>query len=811
MMPSSASSGGRAVTHEAHWRELLEGSGISRDVVVEAGLWSESDPRELAKMTGLSAKLWSPERLPALVLPYPEVGGVDPSLFRIKPLTPLAFDRADGTTELRKYVQPKGEGVRLYFPPRLCKSERDRRDVSLSLVVTEGEKKTLAAESHGLLCVGLSGVSCWSQKKGRKRVLHHDWQHVSLKGRRVFVCFDSDATTNLAGVRREEKALCKALAAAGAIPHVVRLPGGPGGEKWGLDDFLVACGAEDFKALAKAAKPAVKAPKVVAEAPAPGTATTDLGNAERLHARHGRDLRWVPAWRSWLRWDGIRWARVSDEEVTSLAIETVRAIYGEVAEAGKRGERERAEELLRHAQRSESASALANTIKVARALEGMAVEVDALDADDWLLCCPNGVLDLRTLELREHRRDDLITRCAAAEYRPEARSEAWERFVREASEGDQEMLRFLQVSAGYALTGDTSEERMWLVQGVAGSGKSTFLETLRNVLGDHAVTAEFQTFTRRERNEHGPRPDIARLAGARLVIASEGEDSQRLSEALVKNVTGGERVTARFLYGSDFEFRPRFKLWLATNHNPTVRHDDSGVWRRLLHVPFRHEVGEGKRDPRLKAELVDVARSGAAVLAWAVEGLRLWREGGIKVPASVSSSTEDFRASQDVIGEFFEDRFVAHPKAIVTAKAARVAYKEWKDEVGARHAPGVQRLYARFRDEGGVYGVSWVNGRRTRVWQGIGLRGETEYQDDDQAGDGTLHSLDSFSPETSPRVRPHGILTDNFCENSEVFRPSSEGSSDEETTPFDDALEELGAGQGSFADECGGFDDGRRF
>lgn len=758
----------RWVHDEDHRRELEHGSGVSSQVASAAGLWSEDDPRELSRMTGLPARLWGEEQLPALVFPYPIPGEQDPAIFRVKPKKALAFERADGTTELRKYVQPKGEGIRLYFPPGLVGSERRRRDATLSLLVTEGEKKTLAADSRGLLCVGLSGVSCWSQRQGRKRVLHEDWAHLELRERRVFIVFDSDATTNLRGVRAEEKKLAKALRAAGAIPHVVRLPEGPSGEKWGLDDFLVARGAEALRTLCREAKPAEDPTKVApVAAPAAGTACTDLGNAERLVARHGADLRYVPAWKLWLRWSGARWERVNEEAVVALAIETARSIYDEVAAAGKLGDRDLADALLSHAKKSEQASALANMIRVARALPGISVDVDDLDADPWLLCCTNGTVDLRTGELREHRREDLITKSAAAPFDPEARSERWEAFVRGVVQGDEELVAFLQASAGYALTGDTSEERMWLVQGPGGTGKSTFLEALRNVLGEYAVTAEFGTFTRRERNDHGPRPDIARLAGARLVVASEGEDSQRLSEALVKNVTGGERITARFLYGSDFEFRPQFKLWLATNHEPAVRHDDSGVWRRLLHLPFVRELAEEERDPRLKLELTSVERSGAAVLAWALRGLARWREEGLRVPDSIRKSTDAYRESQDILGDFLEEKCLFAPKAVATAKELKVAYKEWRNEVGQQYAPGWQRVTQRLRDEGAEYANTWVKGRKCRAWLGIGLRDADDFSDDDVPPSGTVHSFDSFAPETGPRTRAHAKVTDTNCESVE--------------------------------------------
>ena len=242
---------------QAHRAELIEGSGISPEVAERAGLWSCSSPSDIVRILNWRGpspeRHWTDEYLPALVFPYGMPGEAEPALFRVKPRKP--WPRHDKVTEA-KYLQPARMRTRLYFPPDLLEDEARRRDTTLPLVITEGEKKALAACSHGLACVGLSGVSCWSAKAerdgtGRRlgaRKLHADFEHIDLLGRQVFVVFDSDAAEK-GEVRREESALGHALHAAGAEVHIVRLPHTEDGHKQGLDDFLVASGPTALSSL----------------------------------------------------------------------------------------------------------------------------------------------------------------------------------------------------------------------------------------------------------------------------------------------------------------------------------------------------------------------------------------------------------------------------------------------------------------------------------------------------------------------------------------------------------------------------------
>jgi putative DNA primase/helicase len=283
----------------------------------------------------------------------------------------------------------------------------------------------------------------------------------------------------------------------------------------------------------------------------------------------------------------------------------------------------------------------------AQAERGVAITHNALEVDPWRLTVMNGTLDLRTGEMGEHRREDLYTRFVPVEYDPVAECREWLVFLNRVLNGNEELIAFLQRAMGYSLTGSTGEQCLFFLHGSGANGKSTFLEILRALLGDYAVQADFATFL--ENRNDGPRNDIARLFGARVVTSSEVGEGKKVNESLVKSLTGTDRVAARFLYAEAFEFLPTFKLWLAANHKPVIRGTDTAIWRRIRLVPFTVEIPEGERDPelpnRLRAEL-------PGILAWAVQGCLLWLESGLGVPDQVRAATDAYRRESDILGAF---------------------------------------------------------------------------------------------------------------------------------------------------------------
>jgi len=306
---------------------------------------------------------------------------------------------------------------------------------------------------------------------------------------------------------------------------------------------------------------------------------TDVTNAARFVAQHGHSFRYCYEWGAWLHFDGRRWRRDVGDVAVRCGKETARAWFSDAASTADEA-RQRA--LAKWVTHSNSEPGIRRMLTLAKAELG--ITPDRFDADPWLVNCPNGTVELRTGHRREHRREDYLTKMTAAPYDPTARSAVWDSFL-EAALPDDETRDYAQRFAGYCLTGSTREEVFVFCRGPAGGGKSTFTEGLRRTWGDYAMSADFTSFLAKKPGD-GPREDIARLAGARLVTSVETRGSQRLAEGLVKLLTGGDTVAARRLYEQTFEFVPVFKLLLASNYRPLASADDDGIWRRLRELPF---------------------------------------------------------------------------------------------------------------------------------------------------------------------------------------------------------------------------------
>jgi len=454
--------------------------------------------------------------------------------------------------------------------------------------------------------------------------------------------------------------------------------------------------------------------------PAAGVPVGDLGRAERLVAEHGHRLRYVRETRRWLVFDGDRWRADMTGDAERAAKDTARGLLDAAARIEDPEQRERA---AKEAVRALAEPRIRAMLTLAETEPGIATAVAELDRDPYLLDCQNGTLDLRTGELRAHDPADLITRGTDVAYDPAAAAPRWQRFLAEVFDGDGELIAFVHRLVGYALTGDTREHTLAVLHGTGANGKSTAVEVLKLLLGDLAATAAFDTFARSQ-GDHGPRNDLARLRGARLVTASESGEGRRLDEATVKEVTGGDTIAARFLYGEHFEFRPTFKLLLVTNHRPRVDGDDDAIWRRLRLIPFETSF-QGREDRHLAATL---RAELPGILAWAVEGCLAWQGDGLGNASAVTAATRSYRADEDHLGAFLADR--CQPSGAVAASDLRAAYEAYCAEAGERPLGGValgQRLARR-----GIHAKRGAKG--SRIYVGVTLDRVTE-------GDGRIGNL----------------------------------------------------------------------
>lgn len=449
-------------------------------------------------------------------------------------------------------------------------------------------------------------------------------------------------------------------------------------------------------------------------------ARTDLGNGQRLVHRHGDNLRYLPESESWLVWTGQRWSRdaLAQGQVDRWASETALSIGLE--EKRHAQDKADAEDIESWCFASQSDGRLRAMMLRARHAPGMAVSPGELDADPWLLPCANGTLELgpdTTPRLREHRREDLLTKLVPVDYDADATAPTWTAFL-ERVLPDPELRAFVQRVAGYTLTGSVREQKLFLLYGTGANGKSVFLDALGRVLGDYAATASSGTILNRRDGQHTE--DLARLAGARLVTSIEVEAEKRMTEALVKAVTGGDPITARYMRSNSFEFVPQFKLWLAVNHLPVVGSGDHGIWRRLVPVPFTVQIPENERDLDLTQRLREEAEG---ILAWAVRGAKDYLERGLDEPAAVTEAALSYRETMDDMGRFLAEATETDPDRYVLADDLYSAAATWWEREGLRLPP--KPVFGRQLTERGVEASRRrVDGEVARVRLGRHLVGD---------------------------------------------------------------------------------------
>jgi putative DNA primase/helicase len=438
----------------------------------------------------------------------------------------------------------------------------------------------------------------------------------------------------------------------------------------------------------------------------------DIGNGERFTARHGADVRYDHSTGAWFIWTGTHLRRDDDGAIMRLAKTTARSIYEEAATAARAGNDEAAGHVARWARTSAGDARLRAMLNQARVALPIAVTHDRFNAHPLLLNVQNGTIDLETCRLMPHDRADLLTYVLPVAYDPDAPSPMWCAFIDRITGGNSALAGYLARAVGYTLSGSTAAQCLFFLYGRGANGKSTFVETIMALMGDLADKARAAVLMQDER-ERVPN-EIAALAGRRLVVASELADGGRLNEGLVKDLTGGDTMSARFLYGEPFTFKPAFKLWLYGNHKPTITGTDDGIWRRVQLIPFTVQIPESERDPALPAKL---RAELPGILAWAMRGWQEYQRDGLGMPAAVTQATADYRAESDTLGLFLAE--CCHMAEGATARGAELytAYLTWAERGGLRRPLSNVRFSRALGERG------FTNGRDNRgsYWVGIGL------------------------------------------------------------------------------------------
>ena len=434
---------------------------------------------------------------------------------------------------------------------------------------------------------------------------------------------------------------------------------------------------------------------------------TDSGNAELIASISGDHLRFDHARKRWLVWREDWWAEDIDGYVTRLARNAARLRYQSALEISGKGEKKKESAW---ALQSESRYRLDAAVKLAQSVRPLADPGSEWDANPWLFGVANGVADLRTGNFRRGNPSDRITVHTDIQFDTSARCPRWNQFLVEVFEGNQELIDFVQRAVGYSLTGDTSEQCLFLCFGGGSNGKSTFLEVLRHMAGGYGHNMPFSALEIKARTSIPN--DVAALAGRRLVTASETNESIRLNEERVKALTGSDAITARFLNKEFFTFHPVAKFWLAFNHKPRVADDSYGFWRRIRLIPFLHEFEDSARDKQLLGKLLAEA---PGILVWAVQGCLAWQKEGLGLPVAVKAATEAYREEMDSIAEFLDDRCIVHPNARVTAAAL---WEEYLDYAKGEHWQVDRRSFTARMES---HKFLKVRAGHDRIWTWTGL------------------------------------------------------------------------------------------
>jgi putative DNA primase/helicase len=404
---------------------------------------------------------------------------------------------------------------------------------------------------------------------------------------------------------------------------------------------------------------------------------TDTDNAQRFATRHGHEVIFTPG-RGWLVFDGTRHKPEATLECLELAKATARLIRAEIASQPTEAARSAR---ANFAKQSLSKGSLERMLDLARGL--LAVGESKLDSDPMLLNTETGTIDLRTGQLEKHDRRDLLTKIAPVAADPNARCPRFKRFLWRVIGGDKDLAHFIQKSVGYTLTGDTSEQVLFFAYGPGGSGKSTLVNTIRELVGDYGCHTPTETLLVKQYDNAIP-ADLARLTGVRMVTAIEANFNRHLDEARIKGMTGGEPITARFMRQNYFEFVPTFKLWLVANDRPRVRSTDSAFWRRVRVLPFSIEIPKSERDLNLSKEL---KAEWPGILAWAVRGCLNWQAEGLIEPACVQTATANWQKQVDHLKRFVEEMLFFSTDHQVQAASMYQAYSKWCSQNGEhRHS-----------------------------------------------------------------------------------------------------------------------------
>lgn len=707
-------------------------AGCAKDAVLRAlglemkDLFPGKRERKVPKNAGVTlAQLEFHKRIP---VPFLKEHGLRDHRDGSKSVVVIPYRDADGTLLYERQregptgsenMQPKGAALRLFGLHRLNEFRAAGR-----LILVEGETDTLTLWLHGYPALGIPGASAvgsfdatlldgftdllvWQEPDGAGSSLIRNLREKFGARPWKVICSDVAKDPNDLHRADPEKFVERfeaIIAGASLPPEPLPIPTEP-----------------------------VPAPSLVLDVSGSGVSrTTDLANARLMAKWHGHDLKFSHTQNCWFIWNGIRWEPDETGEVNRRAMRTIDDVYP-MARAIPSAEARA--KMFEHAAKSHSARALSAMVKLSENLPGIPARIEDLDADPWLFNCPNGTIDLRTGTLRPHDRADQITQLSPVSYDPAATCPLFESFLGKvfpadihdpAKGGNAGLIGYTQRLIGYGLTADVREHTLPIFWGAGSNGKSTLIETVAMMFGRDYWAAAPEGMLMVRRNEAHP-TELARLYRKRLVAATETEEGARLNASLVKRLTGGDTITARFMRKDFFEFLPSHKLLVSTNDRPQILNGGHGMWRRVALIPFlvrfwKPELGEigpehlraDKLLPeKLKAEL-------PGILAWSVRGCLEWQRIGLNPPDEIKVATSQYREQQNTIGAFLLEKCETTNAAGVelSLRELYAVYCRYAEENGDRPFGKI-----RFNEAVQKENVTRVkNKANVDVWVGLKLR-----------------------------------------------------------------------------------------
>ncbi len=404
---------------------------------------------------------------------------------------------------------------------------------------------------------------------------------------------------------------------------------------------------------------------------------SDVGNANRFVRDWGENLRYVHGMGKWLHWDTKRWVTDDIGSVIEMAKKTATGIYEEAASAASI-DSAIAARMAKHASVSLNEARIHSMVKLAQSQSPIPAKIETFDDNDNLLGTAAATIDLVSGAVLSPSREHLITKQSPVLFEPGADCPIFKSFLDKIMNSNTDLIEFLQRAVGYSLTGDTSEHGLFFLYGGGSNGKSTFINVLKDLMGDYAMHCQPETLMLK-RTSGGANNDIARLVGARVVLTTEVEEGSHLAENLIKGLTGGDTLTARPLYKEFFDFKPRLKLWIAGNNKPIIRGTDHGIWRRIRLVPFNVTIRDSEKDMHLAAKL---RTEMPGILNWALAGCAAWRKEGLKPPTEILLAVSEYKSENDITEQWLNEQCVRDCGRTLRVSTAYSDYRAWAERSG---------------------------------------------------------------------------------------------------------------------------------